>query len=158
MEATGKQVYTLQSLADRAEITDLFGAYASCVDDKDFTAWQALFTDDGSYGNRPVPKPLIAQAGERLLAPFAATHHMLGQHSITLNGDEAHGRCYFTARHIRVSDPAGPSDDVAGWYLVDYRRTPEGWRIVSVRGKMPWVKGDFGTHQKTVLDDILGVR
>ncbi len=156
MADTAKQAYTLQSLADRAEITDLFAAYASCVDDKNFTAWQALFTDDGSYGNRPVPKPLMVEAGQRLLAPFVATHHMLGQHAITLNGDEAHGRCYFTAKHIRAADPAGPSDDVAGWYLVDYRRTAEGWRIVTVRGKIPWIMGDFGTHQKAVLDDLLG--
>jgi ketosteroid isomerase-like protein len=151
-----KQALTLQSLADRAEISELFAAYASSVDDKDFVAWQALFTDDGSYGNRPVPKRLMVEAGGRLLEPFVATHHMLGQHSITLQGNEAHGRCYFMARHIRASDPAGPSDDVAGWYLVKYRRTTQGWRIVTVRGKIPYVRGNFGTHQKAVLDDILG--
>jgi ketosteroid isomerase-like protein len=153
---TRKQMYTLQSLADRAEIAELFAAYASSVDDKDFVAWQALFTDDGSYGNRPVAKRLLIEAGGRLLEPFVATHHMLGQHAITLEGDEAHGRCYFTARHIRASDPAGPSEDVAGWYLVKYRRTPEGWRIVTVRGKIPYLRGNFATHQKAVLDDILG--
>ncbi len=151
-----RQANILQSLADRAEITELFAAYAICVDDKDFKAWQALFTDDGTYGNRPVPKRLLNEAGQRLLEPFVVTHHMLGQHAITLNGDEAHGRCYFMARHIRAADPGGPSDDIAGWYLVDYRRTSAGWRIVAVRGKMPWVRGNFGNHHATVLDDILG--
>lgn len=150
---------TIQWLADRAALDELVAAYARAVDTRDFLGWQSLFTEDGGYGNPPhhVPRNLLVEAGERLLAPFSGTQHILGQHSISIDGDAATGRCYFIGIHVKGNDQGAERADVGGWYENSYRRTTQGWRIVKVGGDVVWTAGDdFFAHAGEVLSQLLG--
>lgn len=136
----------ISRLVDRAEIGELVAAYSHRLDDRDWTGWADLFTEDGAYQSRvgPAFKADLADVAERNLGALEGSHHLLGQHSITLNGDEATGRCYYIGTHVRTVAHPSRCDVVAGWYHHRYRRTPQGWRFVEVRSTPSWsAGGDF---------------
>ena len=148
----------VQRLADKAELDELVASYARAVDTRDFVAWQALFTEDGGYGNPPqhVPRRLLVEAGARLLETYGSTQHILGQHSVSIDGDEATGRCYFIGVHVGDASPTAKRADVGGWYENRYRRTEGVWRIVTVGGQVVWTAGeDFFDHASAVLSALL---
>ncbi|WP_295214588.1 nuclear transport factor 2 family protein [uncultured Brevundimonas sp.] len=137
---------TLSRVADRAEIEELVAAYSHRLDDRDWAGWAELFTEDGCYQSRvgPAFKGDLAGVAERNLGALEGSHHMLGQHSITLDGDEARGRCYYIGIHVRHAAHPSQCDVVAGWYHHRYRRTLDGWRFVEVRSTPSWsAGGDF---------------
>src|SRR5690242_4127187 len=83
-------------LTDRAHIHDLVLSYARCADTKDWQGYSDLFADEGRivwpYGD--IPKKDIAHSIERILEPFEATHHMLTNIGITIDGDTARAHYY----------------------------------------------------------------
>jgi ketosteroid isomerase-like protein len=130
-------------LLDRLALTDLVASYARRCDRGDADGTAALFTPDGELRifergkTEPVRERLgreaitMAMAG---LSRYDATLHVVANHTVELDGDEATGEVYCLAHHIR--DVAGPdgaplrSDYVMHIrYLDRYRRTDEGWRI-----------------------------
>ncbi len=121
----------VKSLVDRAAIEDVITTLFYCVDTKDFDGAAALFTDDGQivlpFASYPASE--LVDTSERIFAPYQATHHMIGNVAITIDGDTARSRHYLRATHIPdATDPARHAD-VGGWYDWHYRRTPAGWRI-----------------------------
>jgi 3-phenylpropionate/cinnamic acid dioxygenase small subunit len=145
---------TIAWLKDRAELDELVAAYAQAVDDRDFAKWQSLFTDDGAYINLRdrVEKKNLAIFGNSTLEPYSGTQHLMGQHSIVINGDDATGRSYFIASHITGDFIPSRNDGVGGWYNFTYRRTAEGWRIVKADVNTVVISGGdyFGREKKTV--------
>lgn len=118
-------------LMDRAAIGDVITTLFHCVDTRDFDGAAALFTEDGQivlpFASYPATE--LAETSKRIFAPFQATHHMIGNVAITVDGDSARSTQYVRATHVPdASDPARHAD-VGGWYEWLYRRTPEGWRI-----------------------------
>jgi hypothetical protein len=134
----------IQWLTDRAEISELVAEYTQCVDDANYAGWQSLFTDDGCYitPTERIPKPALAESAAQLLRGYSGTQHFLGQHSISIDGDNARGRCYFIAAHVIGDGHPSVKADVAGWYLHTYRRTDAGWRFVKVGGHVAWTAGE----------------
>ncbi|MBO4239227.1 nuclear transport factor 2 family protein [Pseudonocardia alni] len=118
-------------LLDRAAIHDLITTLFHCVDTKNFTGAAELFTADGQillpFATYPVTE--LVQVSERLFAPFHATHHMVGNVAITVDGDSARSRHYVRATHVPDASDTARHADVGGWYDWLYRRTPDGWRI-----------------------------
>lgn len=149
----------INGLADRAEIQELIGAYANTIDDRDFAAWQDLFTEDGSYGSEPdrIPKPLLAKAGDEFLSSYPKTHHFLGLPSITIDGDEAQGRCPGITHHVRVQAHPSQSNIVGGWLRLTFRRTERGWRIVNAHADTAWTEGgDYFAGAAKVVEHLVG--
>ena len=134
---------TIQWLKDRAELDELVAEYARAVDDRDYHGWQALFTDDGAYVNlrERIEASDLATFSESTLRPYSGMQHLMGQHSIKIDGDDAKGRSYFIAAHIKGDSIPSQNDAVAGWYNFVYRRTSAGWRIVLADVHTSWVGG-----------------
>jgi ketosteroid isomerase-like protein len=118
-------------LTDRAEIEDVITTLFRRVDTRDYVGVGELFAEDGQVvlPFTSYPATELAEFSERIFATFQATHHMIGNVAITIDGDVAQSHQYVRATH--VPDIAEPSRhaDVGGWYEWRYRRTPEGWRI-----------------------------
>jgi uncharacterized protein (TIGR02246 family) len=131
-------------LTDRAQIHDLLLSYARCADTKDWTGFADLFAEDGRlvlpFGS--IGKDEIAASAERILAPYEATHHLFANVGIDIDGDSARTNHYLQAVHLPSASTSSRHEDIGGWYNNTYRRTPDGWRFVSVDLAFVWSAGD----------------
>src|SRR6266436_3194841 len=98
----------VQQLLDRAEIADVVTRVATCADARDWAGVRACFTDEldldytslsGGTSVRLRADDLVAQ-WQQTLSGFEATHHLLANQLITVNGDEATCFAYVQATHL----------------------------------------------------------
>lgn len=120
-----------QELSDRLEIQDLLTAYSYAVDLHRFDELDDVFTPDaeidytatgGIRGSLDEAKAFLAGA----LTNFAGHQHLVATSSVRIDGDTATGR---TLCHNPMWLADGGVLQVGFWYLDDFVRTPEGWRI-----------------------------
>lgn len=135
----------LQELADRAAIVDVATAYATAVDARDWERLGALFTDDACWEYSASGERLVGS--DAIVARFSsrrydATHHLNGNHVVTVHGDEAEHTCYFQAQHVRLDLPGGEKLLAGGHYDDRLRRTPDGWRFTHRRITIVWSEGN----------------
>ena len=141
----------LRAVEDTLAVLQLEGAYSPAWDSGDADAWAALFTVDGVFelaqvGAVPGTTVRGRDALRQFCVDFTATTsgiHLLNTPSIVLDGDEATARVHFEFRSGASSHTETRHAHVAGHYTVQYRRTPEGWRIahrreVAVRRDRGW--------------------
>ncbi|MCY3647588.1 MAG: nuclear transport factor 2 family protein [Chloroflexi bacterium] len=95
---------------DRLAIMDLLIRYARSVDSHDFAAMRSCFADDLVFLN--IGSPDAQHGGDtytdvirRLLVPFGATQHLLGNQVVEFNGDVAHVETDLQATHFLAGDP-----------------------------------------------------
>jgi len=137
----------LQELSDRQEITDLITRYTMAVDTRDFGDLAHVFTDDAvldySIVGGPVGPPAeVVPWVEKGLAGFARSQHLIGQVSITLDGDTARATAYMTNPMVGIN-PDGTEKlfEVGGYYHHDLVRTPNGWRSRGIVDDVVWTRG-----------------
>lgn len=127
---------TLVELSDRMEIQDLVTRYATCIDARDFTGLDEVFTPDahasyeasgGPAGEYPEIRAWLAKT----LPIFASTQHLMGNLAVTLDGDAASGRCM--CFNPMALEPVTEKDQrvffYGLWYSLDFVRSSDGWRI-----------------------------
>jgi hypothetical protein len=127
-----------QEISDRFEIQDLCYRYAQLIDSKDFDALRTdVFTADahidysvfgGSVGNLEDTIDFLKQA----LTPelFPSHQHLNANIQITVNGDEASGRVMcFNPQEMKLPDGGTQLFMCGLWYLDQYIRTEQGWRM-----------------------------
>jgi hypothetical protein len=123
--------YDIQTLADRAEISDLFVKLGRCLDEHDFDGLKTVLTEDvvGSTpgGTREGRDALIAQARanhegyERLVHQFSSI-------LVEVEGDTGSIRAYVTGSFGHADSPV-PVRVITGLYRNKVVRTGDGWRI-----------------------------
>ena len=84
---------------------------------------------------------------QNLLGSMEASHHLLGQVRIELDGETARGECYFQAWH-GTRDEAGQPRDlfISGRYIDEYACKNGEWRIAKRKLITDWVKDDPADH------------
>ena len=95
----------LQRLTDRSAIRDLALRYCAAVDRRDWDLLSRLFLPDATVGV-PQSDPMkgtgeIVARYRRGLSKYEATHHMVTNHEITVEGDSARHICLVHAQHVR---------------------------------------------------------
>jgi len=128
----------VRELFDRQEIADLVHAYCDHFDRNEPEAVAALFTEDAAIDYGPEAAAIV---GRDTIAPtiavglddtFAATSHHVSNMRITFEGtDDARAVTYVYAWH-RYRD-GSPDGELWGRYHHRFHRTPDGWRIASLR-------------------------
>jgi hypothetical protein len=128
---------SLQEISDRFEIQDLIVEYCDVIDKCDIDRLDDIFTADafidysavgGEKGDLESIKAFLKAA----LPIFKNTQHLISNFQLKVAGDRATGR-------IMCFNPMEFDDDKTGnpivclglWYVDDYVRTPQGWRIKS---------------------------
>jgi 3-phenylpropionate/cinnamic acid dioxygenase small subunit len=131
-------------LADRAAIVELTTTYARAVDTKDWDLYESVFSSDavidytssgGVRGSREEARRWVSE----VLEPFTMTQHLVTNHHVVVDGDEATCRSDYY-------NPMGSPDArgklsiffVGGCYLDRLRRVPGGWLITERIEKMLW--------------------
>jgi hypothetical protein len=130
-------------LEDREEIREVLHRYSFLLD---MGRWaevpEAVFTADGEDVHaEDTDPPMVSKGHEALSAQFGrampnfeSTQHMLGNHVIEVDGDEAVAHTYSMSAHWLeqgdAADPGRPADFVLSLLYVDrLRRTEAGWRV-----------------------------
>ncbi len=133
----------LQTLIDRAEITDLLTRYAHAVDRQDWDLFRSVFTSDaridytqvgGIAGDLDTVVSFLSEA----LAVFEAMQHLISNIDIAIDGDEAKVTAMV---YNPLKLPNTPVWATGGWYHHELVRTAEGWRSRSLLEEASWFHG-----------------
>jgi hypothetical protein len=123
--------YDIQTLADRAEITDLFVNLGRCLDDHDFDGLKDILTED-VVGTTPGG---TQEGRDALIAQARANHegyerlaHQFSSILVDVQGDTATVRAY-VAGSFGHADRPEPVRLLVGQYRNKLVRTAQGWRI-----------------------------
>lgn len=132
--------FTLQRLADEAELRALSATYTRGLDRHDRDLVRSVFADDATthYGSFRGGPDEMADMAMKALSAYAATQHFLGQINLGIHGDEATGEVYFQAFHQHATDDFDRF--ICGRYIDRYRRTPEGWRMTHRTEVVDWTR------------------
>jgi 3-phenylpropionate/cinnamic acid dioxygenase small subunit len=147
-----------QELSDRLEIQDLVFHYADLIDRRCFDELRQVFTEDahidysafgGCVGGR---EETIAFLHAALAAElFPNTQHLNANVQVKVDGDRASGRVMcFNPMQIALPDGGSQVFFLGLWYLDEYRRTDQGWRISRREEVKSWV---FNTPEFMTLED-----
>jgi hypothetical protein len=135
------------TLEDRALIGDLVVAYAYAIDERNWPAFEALFTPDAhidyrSAGGMAGTPAEVAAWMPQALSLFTWTLHSAFTHRLRATGPDAvEGAIHMFARHGLVWEGTPEVMDVSGVYHDRYVRTPEGWRFAARREETRGVTG-----------------
>jgi 3-phenylpropionate/cinnamic acid dioxygenase small subunit len=135
-----------QELSDRFEIQDLVFRYAQLIDSKQFEGLREVFTTDvhvdysafgGGVGNLEETLAFLKAALTNDLFPH--TQHLNANIQLAVEGDRATGRVMcFNPMHMALPDGKRQTFFLGLWYLDEYRRTPQGWRICRREEEKSW--------------------
>jgi hypothetical protein len=136
---------------DRHEINDLTSRLALLLDARDWDTLEQLFTDPvhwdrtSLFGGEPETQtPAELVGGLRYaLGGLDATHHLITNLVITLDGDKATGTANMVGTHLLANSSGDPIWTVGGRHDYRYERTAAGWRIASVIFTVQWGTGNM---------------
>jgi hypothetical protein len=132
----------LDSLMDRAAITDVVAGLATAQDDRDWGALRTLLADEVTvdlskhHFGRP---PTTMTAGDLVdlarvsLTGFDCTHHASSNITVTLSGEQARCRAHMVAYHHVPADPG----------VVDYCTMRGHWELGLRKAGQRWVIGHW---------------
>lgn len=78
----------------------------------------------------------------RALSGLTATHHLLGNHLVTVVDDAATCTATFQATHFLPNPHGEPIWTLGGHYEYRLQRTREGWRIAGLTMTADWATGN----------------
>jgi ketosteroid isomerase-like protein len=126
---------SLQEVSDRMEIQDLIHEYSAIIDQKRFDDLRQVFTEDAHIDYSDVGGPVgnrdeIIEFLHKVMVMFPNHQHLNANAQIRVDGDTATGRVMcFNPQEISTPDGKTHIFMVGLWYLDEYRRTENGWRI-----------------------------
>jgi 3-phenylpropionate/cinnamic acid dioxygenase small subunit len=141
----------LRTLIDRASISDVQLRYATGLDTRDWPLFRSCFTDEvetdftSVFGGTPrkVAADRWVEVARRSVSGLAATQHMITNHVITIDGDNALCVAYVQARHYLPNDNGDSMQSMFGYYTNNFVRTPNGWKIRTCKLTVTWNTGNW---------------
>ena len=144
---------SLQEISDRIELTQLVTDYAYAIDEREWSALDRVFAPDayidyramgGIDGKYPAVRAWLPDA----LKHFPGYMHFIGNLSFQISGDKATGKvACFNPMVVPKAEGGTETMFLGLWYLDEYTRTKDGWRISrreekkSYEHRMPeWMK------------------
>ncbi len=127
------------------EIVSLTVKYCWALDERDWDSLSEVFSSDAfaKYGvteHKGIDS--IIEKCQKALLPLDFSHHMVTNHVVELEGDEATCKCYFQAQHVRNSTPGGVNFIIAGKYEDELTRINGEWKISSRVLTKIWTEGN----------------
>jgi hypothetical protein len=132
-------------MSDRDEIIDLAIAYTWALDTRQLDDLRQVFTPEATAVLRTVECTGVDSIIERIggsILRLDGTQHLVGNHQVRIDGDEATHRCQLHSQHVRQGTPGGDTFVVGGFYADRVVRMPEGWRIAHRLMQQTWAAGN----------------
>jgi hypothetical protein len=141
----------ITAIEDRQAINELTSRLALLLDARDWDALEQLFTDPvywdrtSLFGGEPeTQSPAGLVGGLRYaLGGLDATHHLITNLVITLDGDQATGTANMVGTHLLANSSGDPIWTVGGRHDYRFERTAAGWRIAAVTFTVQWGTGNM---------------
>ncbi len=130
---------------DRTAIVDLTIRYCWALDDRDWAVFDDVFAPDATarLGKHDcADRPAIVARCRHALDRLDASHHMVSNHVVEIDGDTATSRCYVQAQHIRRGIDGGDNWLLGGRYVDQMSRTSAGWQITRRDLVTVWTDGN----------------
>jgi hypothetical protein len=132
---------------DRLDVIDTCNRMAWYADQRAWDVLAGVFADEVTLdytslnGGEPVtlPPARIVEGWQAGLGVYAATQHLLGNHLVAVDGDDAVCTATFQATHRKVD---GSLWTLGGTYRFDLIRSRDGWRITGVVMTQVWSDGE----------------
>jgi len=132
--------------ADRTSVVEVVNLYASCLDARDWAGLDSVFHPGaiGVYGGYTLQgRTAIVSSIAGFLDHCGPSQHLLGNHVVRIEGDEATSICKARVIHIGLGERAVLQPyEAIGTYRDQLARTSEGWRIVTRRFEVEIERGD----------------
>ena len=136
---------------DKLVVAECLYGYALGVDTRDWARYRSVFAEEievdfSSFGPNLAPMTVTADqlvAGVKpMFERLAATHHMMSNPLVDLDGDDAWITMYVQAHH--VLDPTDPESyyTIGGHYRNRLARVDGGWKLTRVELVVTWHRGD----------------
>lgn len=139
---------TPEETADRLAIRELIDAYAHFADRRQPDEQAALYADDGRtlvYTDPAASEPTQVLTGHDehiegfgILSQYAATMHLNGQSSITLDGEKATGETYTIAHHLLDNEKGRTLLDLYIRYEDSFIKRDGTWRFAERKLLIDW--------------------
>jgi SnoaL-like domain len=130
---------------DRADIIDLAVRYTWALDTKHIDGLDDVFLADATATLRGVEcrdrEEIKARIGGAILR-LDRTQHLIGNHQVTVDGDEGTHRCHLHSQHVLEGVDGGDNYIVGGYYEDRVVRRPDGWRIAHRLMQQTWTAGN----------------
>ena len=137
-----------QELSDRFELQDLCYHYAHLIDTKNFDALRTdVFTEDafidysvfgGSVGDLETTIAFLKEAVTDGI--FPNSQHLNANLQISVSGDTGKGRIMcFNPMEMTVGEDQTQTYMLGLWYVDEYQRTDQGWRMSRRVEERSWV-------------------
>jgi hypothetical protein len=128
---------SLQEISDRFEIQDLIVEYCDVIDKCDIDRLVDIFTADAfidysAVGGEKGDLKSIKAFLKAVLPMFKNTQHLISNFQLKVAGDKASGRIMcFNPMEFDDEKAGNPISCLGLWYVDEYVRTEQGWRIKS---------------------------
>jgi len=140
----------VRRLFDRVAIVDLTLQMVRCVDQLQWDDLRACFADDlvVDYDHVLGDEPTEVAADEfvehwrETVSGFEATHHLLTNHRVDVDDDEAVCTAYFQAQHFYPEKCGDSLWTLGGHYRFGLGRTEDGWQIEELIMTGLWADGN----------------
>ncbi len=138
------------AIADRWAVHEACTKMAWLADQRDWDALVTLFCDRVTWdytslnGGDPVELASedVVTAWAAALGPLTATQHLVGNHLVTIAGDDATCTATFEATHVYPNPHGDPLWTLGGDYRYGLRRIDGAWRIAAVTMTAKWATGN----------------
>jgi 3-phenylpropionate/cinnamic acid dioxygenase small subunit len=135
---------------DQAQIIDTLHNYATGIDRRDWDLFRSCWTPDAvaDYGEIGQFNGIDAVTDFMFASHngMGATHHMLSNFVIAVDGDRAEARTYVHAVLIAVPGDSSSWIDAVGHYDDVFVRTADGWQISHRTVEMARMMTAAGAH------------
>ncbi len=124
--------------------------YAFSIDTRDWDLHRSIFTDQiemdfssysGTAGSKLAADDWVAGL-KPLFSGLDASHHVMTNPMVDIDGDRAELRMYMSAEHFLQNDAGSFDFTIGGYYHDRLLRTESGWRICAVTLKVFWSRGN----------------
>lgn len=127
---------------DRTALVELLAGFAAATDARDWETIRSLLTDDVlGYGARG--PAAVVERMQAHLGGVGPTQHLLGNHRVRVEGDEARTLTSGRVHHVGAGPMAGSFYECLGDYDDRWVRTASGWRISQRRFEIRISLGDM---------------
>ncbi len=138
------------ALADRLDIIEACTRMAWLADQRDWAGLTEVFADrvrldyTSLNGGEPVElkREDVVTAWAGVLGRLAATQHLVGNHLVSVDGDEAACTATFHATHVYPNPHGDSLWTLGGDYRYELRRIGARWRIAGITMTAKWATGN----------------
>jgi len=139
-------------MEDYAQIMNVVSRFMMTVDERDWDGLRGLMTDPfhadfSSLTGKPAmdaTPEAFTQLWDRILSPYRASHHQIGNQTVEIDGSRAEFRSHVTATHMADGSKGSEIETLFGSYRIPLVRSDNGWKLAGVAFTLSFKTGSTG--------------